>query len=220
MLHPGSRRLTIFAVIGLTAGGCTQIDNALAKVPVFAFMRESPFFDPYEHPLPPPPGSVPFESPNGPVLPPLQATEQALNEFAGGPYGRNPLAADDPAALTLGQTMYERHCAVCHGPQGGGDGPLRGPGKFPVIPSLISGPATTRVDGYLYGIIRAGRGLMPAYGARMTHTERWSIVVYVNYLQARAGAPAAPAAAPAAVPGGAAPPDTAAAGGDTLQARR
>jgi mono/diheme cytochrome c family protein len=182
MLHPGSRRLTIFAVIGLTAGGCTQIDNALAKVPVFAFMRESPFFDPYEH--------------------------------------RNPLAADDPAALTLGQTMYERHCAVCHGPQGGGDGPLRGPGKFPVIPSLISGPATTRVDGYLYGIIRAGRGLMPAYGARMTHTERWSIVVYVNYLQARAGAPAAPAAAPAAVPGGAAPPDTAAAGGDTLQARR
>jgi len=194
-----------------TATGCTQIDNALAKVPVFAFLRESPFFDPYEHPLPAPPGSIAFESPNGPVLPPLQATEPALNEFAAGPHGRNPFAADDEAALELGQRMYERHCAVCHGVQGAGDGPLRGPGKFPVIPPLVSGTATGRADGYLYAIIRAGRGLMPAYGARLTHIERWSVVTYVNRLQTTAGA-APPAAAPA-------PTDTSATR-DTAQQRR
>lgn len=189
------------ALAGLTLvlPGCTKIDNALAKVPIFAFMHEAPSFDPYEHPLPAPPGSVPFESPAGIVLPPQEATEAALNAFAASPYGRNPYAADDPGTLALGQLMYERHCAVCHGPQGAGDGPLVGPGKFPSIPSLTSGTALGRSDGYVYAIVRAGRGLMPAYGPRMTHTERWAVVTYVNALQA-AGAP------PAAQPGTAAQP--------------
>ncbi|HEX6135647.1 MAG TPA: cytochrome c [Longimicrobiales bacterium] len=189
-------------LVSLLAGGCTRIDNALASVPIFSFLREAPSFDPYEHPLPAPPGSIPFESPNGDVLPPLEATEAALNAFAASPAGRNPLAADDPAALALGQIMYDRHCGVCHGLQGLGDGPLAGPGKFPVIPPLVSGTAPGRADGYIYGVIRAGRGLMPSYGARMTHIERWSVVTYVRSLQAaaggtRTGAPVQPPAPPA-----------------------
>ncbi|HEX6309054.1 MAG TPA: cytochrome c [Longimicrobiales bacterium] len=174
-------------IVTVLGSGCTRIDNALAAVPIFSFLREAPSFDPYEHPLPPPPGSIPFESPNGVALPPLEASEAALNAFAASPAGRNPLAPNDPAALALGQIMYERHCAVCHGVQGLGDGPLAGPGKFPVIPPLVSGVALGRADGYVYGVIRAGRGLMPAYGARMTHIERWSVVTYVNSLQAAAG---------------------------------
>jgi mono/diheme cytochrome c family protein len=207
------------ALLSLSASACTQIDNALAKVPIFAFLREAPFFDPYEHPLPAPPGSVPFLSPNGgELLPPLEATEQALNAFAASPYGQNPLAADDTAALRVGQLMYERHCFVCHGTQGLGDGPIIAPNKFAFPPpSLLAAPAATRSDGYVYGVIRAGRGLMPAYGARMTHMERWAIVNYVNSLQAAAGAaapqPAAaqPAAGAPLQPVPAAPPaDTAA----------
>jgi mono/diheme cytochrome c family protein len=207
-----SSRLTagIALLAAMLGSGCTQIDNALAAVPVFAFMRNAPFFDPYEHPLPAPPGSIPFESPNGPVLPPLEATEQALNAFAAGPWGRNPLAQDDVAVLALGQVMYDRHCTVCHGASGLGDGPVVGQGRFPFAPSLVEAPATDRTDGYVYAVIRAGRGLMPAYGARMTHTERWAVVNYVNSLQAQAGvapqpmAPAAPGAQ--AVPGAAAAP--------------
>lgn len=202
------------AVMAIGLPGCTRIDNALAKVPIFAFMHESPAFDPYEHPLPAPPGSVPFESPAGVVLPPQEATEAALNAFAASPYGQNPYAADNAAVLALGQTMYERHCSVCHGVQGGGDGPLVGPGKFPSIPALTSGVALDRSDGYVYAIIRAGRGLMPAYGPRMTHTERWAVVNYVNSLQAAGAQPAAqPAAAaqpgqPGAVPQQAQPDTT------------
>lgn len=205
-MRPGApsarnRRLAVAALLSLTAAsGCTRIDNALASVPVFAFMRSAPSFDPYEHPLPPPPGSIPFESPNGPVLPPLAATDQALREFAAGPWGQNPLAADDAAVLALGQVMYERHCSVCHGQQGHGDGPVIGQGRFPFAPSVVAPPATDLSDGYLYGVIRAGRGLMPAYGARMTHTERWAVVAYINRMQTDAGAvpPQTPAAAPTA----------------------
>lgn len=189
------------ALLGVTLGtGCTQIDNALASVPVFAFMRNAPFFDPYEHPLPPPPGSIPFESPNGPVLPPLEASEQALNAFAAGPWGQNPLAQDDVNALALGQVMYDRHCSVCHGVTGLGDGPVVGQGRFPFAPSLVEAPATERTDGYVYAVVRAGRGLMPAYGARMSHTERWAVVNYVNSLQQQAGVPSQPVQQPAAVP--------------------
>jgi mono/diheme cytochrome c family protein len=178
------------AVIALLTPGCTRIDNALASVPIFTFLREAPSFDPYEHPLPQPPGSVPYISPNGEVLAPLEASEAAFAEFEASPQGRNPLAADDPAALALGQVMYERHCAVCHGTQGAADGPLVGPGKFVegFVPPLDSGAALGRSDGYIYAVVRAGRGRMPAYGARMTHIERWSVVTYVNSLQGAAGA--------------------------------
>ena len=36
-------------------------------------------------------------------------------------------------------------------------------------------------------MIRVGRGLMPEYGSRITHFDRWSIVNYVRELQSQAG---------------------------------
>jgi mono/diheme cytochrome c family protein len=99
--------------------------------------------------------------------------------------------------------MFDRHCSVCHNADGRGNGPIVGAGKFPMGPSLIT---PGRSPGYVYGIIRAGRGMMPSYGARTSHTDRWAIATYVQQLQQQAGTtPAAatattPAAAPAATP--------------------
>ncbi len=171
--------------------GCTRIEDQVAKVPFFAFMREAPFFDPYEAPRPAPPNTVPFESPAGEVLPPLEASETALVGFAAGPFGQNPFAGEDLSAL--GQQMYDRHCMVCHGTQGRGDGPIvqtdPAQQKYPPLAPDLTLPATVaRADGYLYGLVRVGRGLMPGYGARTTHRERWAIVTYVRQLQAAAGA--------------------------------
>jgi mono/diheme cytochrome c family protein len=174
------------AALALGTGGCTRIDNALASVPFLSFMRNAPSLDPYEAPRPAPPGAVPFNSPVGELLPPMEGTETALNAFAAGPHGRNPLAADDSAALVLGQVMFNRHCAVCHGDTGQGNGAAVGPDKFPFAPNIVAPPTTERPDGYIYGIIRAGRGLMPSYGARTTHIERWAMVNYVRRLQSLA----------------------------------
>jgi mono/diheme cytochrome c family protein len=41
-------------------------------------------------------------------------------------------------------------------------------------------------DQYLYAMIRVGRGLMPEYGSRITHFDRWSVVNYVRQLQRQA----------------------------------
>jgi mono/diheme cytochrome c family protein len=200
---------TVLAV-AISARACTQLDNALASIPAFSFLRNAPFFDPYEYPRPAPPGSVPFSTPAGEVLPPLEATEVALNAFAG--TIRNPYAYDDTAALRVGRVMYDRHCTVCHGAAGKGDGPILNKpgvtGKFPFAPNLGLPITVARSDGYLYAIIRAGRGLMPAYGPRTTHLERWAMVNYVRELQRRGGAatpsngasPNAPAAVPTPAP--------------------
>jgi mono/diheme cytochrome c family protein len=46
-------------------------------------------------------------------------------------------------------------------------------------------------DAYIYAMIRVGRGLMPEYGSRISHFDRWHIVNYVRQLQVRAGSRAA-----------------------------
>lgn len=155
----------------------------MASIPVFSFMRNAPSFDPYEAPRPAPYGSVPYDTPAGESLGPLEATEAGLNEFAA--RIANPLAAGDTLALRAGKVMFERNCAVCHGDLGRGDGPLIGPGKFPLAPDLTLPATVQRTDGYIYAVIRAGRGLMPAYGPRMNHLERWATVMYVRQLQAQ-----------------------------------
>ncbi|MEX2283174.1 MAG: c-type cytochrome [Gemmatimonadota bacterium] len=186
------------ALLVLASTGCTQFENAMASIPVFSFLRDAPFFDPYESPRPAPPNSVPFSSPAGDVPGPIFSgplvTDVALTAF--GATVQNPLAANDTAALSRGKVMYDRHCMVCHGPQASGGGPIVGPGKFPpLVPNLMLPQTVNRSDGYLYGVIAAGRGLMPAYGPRMNHLERWATVNYLRQLQ-RGGAPAAPTAAP------------------------
>jgi mono/diheme cytochrome c family protein len=57
-------------------------------------------------------------------------------------------------------------------------------------------------------VIDVGRGLMPPYGHRMTHADRWAVVSYLRQLQGTSGPAPAPQETPAA---GAA--DTAAAAG-------
>lgn len=169
----------------LTSSGCTRFEDAMASIPVFSYLRNAPFFDPYEAPRPAPYGSVPFNTPAGESLGPLEATETALNEFGG--RIRNPYAANDSLALRAGQVMFDRHCAVCHNADAKGNGPIIGNGKFPIGPNLTLPATVGRTDGYLYAIIRAGRGLMPAYGPRMTHRERWATVIYLRQLQRAAG---------------------------------
>jgi mono/diheme cytochrome c family protein len=165
----------------MALSACTKMEDGSASIPVFSFMRNSPAIDPYEAPRPAPYGSVPYGTPAGESLGPLESSDAALTEFAG--RITNPFAAGDTAALRAGQVMFERNCAVCHGVQGKGNGSIIGPGKFPMAPDLTLPVTQARGDGYIYAIIRAGRGLMPSYGPRMNHLERWATVMYIRQLQ-------------------------------------
>jgi mono/diheme cytochrome c family protein len=97
----------------------------------------------------------------------------------------NPTAPDE-RSLANGRKYYQINCAVCHGVAGDAQTPLRqvAIAMGASAPSLVSGPALTRTDGYLWGIIRNGRGLMQPYN-RIPEMDRWDVVNYVRGLQGR-----------------------------------
>lgn len=106
----------------------------------------------------------------------------------------NPVAAGE-ASLISGRKYYQVNCAVCHGNKAMGDGPAT---QFGMPGINLTGDVTkARTDGYIFGMIRNGRGLMPNYN-RIEERERWDVVNYVRGLQGQLGAavPTGPLAAP------------------------
>jgi mono/diheme cytochrome c family protein len=95
---------------------------------------------------------------------------------------RNPVAPDS-ASLANGRKYYAINCAVCHGVAGRGDGPATKYGIFPF--PIVGGIA--RSDGYIFGMIRNGRGNMPSYN-RIEERDRWDVVNYIRALQGGPGA--------------------------------
>jgi mono/diheme cytochrome c family protein len=88
--------------------------------------------------------------------------------------------ATSRASLDNGRKYYQINCAVCHGVAGKGDGAAV---RFGVPAPNLLGPVTKgRTDGYIYGMIRNGRGLMPNY-VRIEDDDRWDVVNYVRALQ-------------------------------------
>lgn len=94
----------------------------------------------------------------------------------------NPVVRDE-RSLNSGRMQYQINCAVCHGNLGLGDGPVT---KFqlPVLPIGAGSNAATKLsDGYLFAIIRNGRGLMPSYN-RIEEKDRWDLINYLRAIQA------------------------------------
>ncbi|MEO7713263.1 MAG: cytochrome c [Gemmatimonadaceae bacterium] len=94
----------------------------------------------------------------------------------------NPAPAD-ARSLHNGRMYYQINCAVCHGEAGKGDGPIMAT-KVIYPPPLVGASAESRSDGYLWAIMRNGRGAMPAYN-RIEELDRWDVVNYVRGLQGR-----------------------------------
>lgn len=104
----------------------------------------------------------------------------------------NP-TAPGAASLANGRKYYQINCAVCHGDRGMGDGPVT---KYGMPGIAIVGAATrARTDGYIYGMIRNGRGLMPTYN-RIEEMDRWDVVNYVRALQGGGAVEVGPLGAP------------------------
>lgn len=103
-----------------------------------------------------------------------------------------------PTAQSLdnGRKYFQINCAVCHGATGAGNGPAV---KYGIpAPNLLLPTTQNRTDGYIFGMIRNGRGLMPTYD-RIEYMDRWDVVNYIRALQGKLGVKAD--TSPAGYPG-------------------
>ena len=170
---PGShlRAGALFAALSLAlaAGACTTLDKAVGKVPWFTTLRDQPAIRPFELPRTPPAGSVP-----------VTGREDSLDLFLDLAGVRDPVPVS-VRSLRRGKQVFEQYCIVCHGPAARGDGTVVP--KFVPPPDLAMETSVQRTDGYLYAMIRQGRGIMPRYGDKIRGADRWHVVHYLRQLQ-------------------------------------
>ena len=190
----------------ITSGACKWVDDvAVFGVSLIGVetadrsMRDSRSFDPYENTMAPPENSVPFAAGNITPGPGRLNTGQPEIGVMPRPFTQddlfdprvqnllNPVPAD-PVSLERGEVLFNRFCAVCHGPDGVGE-QANIVQYFPLLASYnVSGTAVAEyTDGFLYGKIRVGGPIMPAYGHQISHFDRWNIVNYLRVLQRQAG---------------------------------
>ena len=192
-----SARLVLALGLVLGAGGCDwwyndvpSPDDLMKAVPWFDHMIRSPAVHPYETagvPRLTPPGTVPV---GGAAEPDVGARWRA-GDFASAEVFRNALGRG--AALARGDTLYRWYCATCHGDAGAGNGIV---GVRLGAPSILTDRARAFSDGYLYAMVRYGRGVMGAYGDKVwSPADRWAVVNYVRQLQAAALPQGSPEAA-------------------------
>lgn len=165
---------------------CTRFDRAVGAVPWFTTMRDQVAVRPFEA-VPGDTAPAPyFLPPEGSV--PVTGREDSLDLYS--PQGlRTVDALANPMSGTLnlerGGRIFNTYCAVCHGLEGKGNGTVAG--RMGYVPDLTAEMTLQRSDGYLYTVLRHGRGVMPRYGDRIRdHDDRWRVVLYVRRLQGRA----------------------------------
>lgn len=96
-------------------------------------------------------------------------------------FASNPVA-DTPATASATRPLYQERCAVCHGPNGLGDGAA--------ALTLNPRPVNLRLhvpqhaDGEIFYWISEGVAgtAMPAWKGTLSEEERWRLVVYLRAL--------------------------------------
>ena len=169
-----TRRITITLVV-LAAPFIIGLLLTYQKIKFdwISFMEIQPSFFPLEDPQPLPPDSVPIEG-------------AAYVPGAGSAV--NPIPSDK-ASLSRGGSMYQIHCALCHGDLGKGDGPVAE--KLVRKPAdLTSANVVQLSEGEIFQVITDGvlpggtrKGGMPNLRQNLSVSDRWDVVNYVLSLQ-------------------------------------
>jgi len=96
---------------------------------------------------------------------------------------KNPIERTQHS-IAAGQKIYSKSCLLCHGKSGDADGPAVI--ELNIHPARLSDPQlNTEPDGALFWKITTGKKPMPAYGKRLSETDRWNLVNYIRTLPKR-----------------------------------
>ena len=107
------------------------------------------------------------------------------------PYGDAPLT---DAQRKEAERLFLINCAICHGMNLDGNGPLwkGGDGPFPAAPRNLKDDYTKKLaDGQIYHVIMYGKGQMGSYASQVHPEQRWWIIKYIREKQGSGGAASA-----------------------------
>ncbi len=168
------RAAWLLAALLPLAGACYT--TGMYPVDYFPEMHYSDYYKRQEPPrLLPPTNSVPTTG---------GEPARTIQESAG---LTNPVPRT-AATQARGAELYRVNCAICHGPNGRGDGKLapyfQAAGQTPPVDYTNPGVASLS-DGQLYWVVTNGLGGMPPFGKLLTPEERWTLIHFVRGVEGR-----------------------------------
>jgi len=97
------------------------------------------------------------------------------------PVGSTP-PSGDALSGDLGTRVFAQRCALCHGPDGHGDGP--GSKALNPKPRNFHDQAymSTRTDAQLLEVIHKGKGVMPKWGGVLSEAEITAVLTHIREL--------------------------------------
>ena len=161
------------AVLALVLTSCSKGTYQVEIFPEMHYQQSVRYQEPPR--LAPHPDAVPITGKETPLDP--QAASAA----------QNPLPASQEVLLQ-GAEKFRVNCAMCHGAQAQGDGPV---GGFLVSynylrpPNLTANSTQSQSDGQLFTTITNGVVVMPEFKNLLNEGDRWAIVQYLRYLAQR-----------------------------------
>ena len=93
---------------------------------------------------------------------------------------KNPTTADKEN-LSIGKTLYAKHCKSCHGKEGYGDGSKAAEVEGD-LGDFSSAEFQKQTDGELFYKSYFGRKDMPNYEKKMSDEDMWYVVHYLRTL--------------------------------------
>ncbi|MEJ7826825.1 MAG: cytochrome c [Segetibacter sp.] len=104
----------------------------------------------------------------------------------------NPLPRLNQIEMTEAERLYLINCAICHGSNLNGNGPLYkdGQGPYPAKPATLVGDPKIEAlpDGTLFHVMTYGKNLMGSYAAQLNRKQRWMVAQYIKSKQSKSTA--------------------------------
>lgn len=166
------RRLALVALAGapLLVAACSKGAYQVEIFPEQHYQQSAKIQEPPR--LEPPEGAVPITGREAPIDP---------EKVAG---LKNPLPRN-PQVLGRAAEVFRVNCAMCHGKQAAGDGPVGDSlvqYGYPRPPNLVAKGTQDRTDGDIFSIITNGILVMPQFRNMLSESDRWALVHYLRSL--------------------------------------
>jgi mono/diheme cytochrome c family protein len=90
--------------------------------------------------------------------------------------------------LKEGQRLFNIYCAICHGPELDGQGPLYKNGKFAAMPANFKDAKYLHMPvGQMFAAAKYGKNAMGSYASQLDIKQRWQIIAYIKQVQSQNG---------------------------------